>query len=63
MRKGTLADFFAASPLKGSGLKIERAKGRDREFDLDEDVSNASEGLNEDHGVANRSKPSDRDHG
>jgi prevent-host-death family protein len=23
-RKGTLADFFAASPLRGSGLSIER---------------------------------------
>ncbi len=24
-RTGTLADFFAASPLRGSGLEIERA--------------------------------------
>jgi len=26
-RKGTLADFFASSPLRGSGLKIERLRG------------------------------------
>src|SRR5262249_46267175 len=35
MRKGTLADFFAASPLAGSDLKIERVKGGDRKIDLD----------------------------
>jgi prevent-host-death family protein len=27
-RKGTLSEFFAASPLRGSGIKIERMKGR-----------------------------------
>jgi prevent-host-death family protein len=33
-RKDTLADFFAASPLHGSGLEIERAQGGTREIDL-----------------------------
>jgi prevent-host-death family protein len=33
-RVGTLADFFAASPLRGSGLKLERSKGRLRKIDL-----------------------------
>jgi prevent-host-death family protein len=26
-RTGNLAEFFAASPLRGSGLKVERTKG------------------------------------
>ena len=30
---GNLAEFFAASPLRGSGLKIERLKDRLREID------------------------------
>jgi len=33
-RKGTLADFFAASPLRGSGLETERARGGTREIDF-----------------------------
>ena len=33
-RKGTLADFFAASPLRGSGIEIERAQGRVRKVAL-----------------------------
>jgi prevent-host-death family protein len=33
-RVGTLADFFASSPLRGSGLKLERPKGRLRKIDL-----------------------------
>jgi prevent-host-death family protein len=33
-RKGTLADFFAASPLRGSGLKIKRLRGGLRKIDL-----------------------------
>jgi hypothetical protein len=33
-RNGTLADFFAASPLRRSGLEIERAQGGTREVDL-----------------------------
>ena len=33
-RHGSLADFFAASPLRGSGLKIERAKGKPRNIKL-----------------------------
>jgi prevent-host-death family protein len=33
-RKGTLADFFAASPLRGSGIEIERARGRVRKVAL-----------------------------
>jgi len=33
-RKGTLAEFFAASPLRGSDLEIERAQGGAREVDL-----------------------------
>ena len=36
MRKGTLADFFARSPLAGSDLKIEREKGGLREIDFEE---------------------------
>jgi prevent-host-death family protein len=33
-RVGTLADFFASSPLRGSGLKLQRSKGRLRKIDL-----------------------------
>jgi prevent-host-death family protein len=33
-RVGTLADFFASSPLRGSGLKLRRPKGRLRKIDL-----------------------------
>jgi len=33
-RKGTLADFFAASPLRDSGLEIERERGGAREIDF-----------------------------
>jgi prevent-host-death family protein len=33
-RKGNLAEFFAASPLRNSGLRIERSKDRPREIDL-----------------------------
>jgi prevent-host-death family protein len=29
-RSGTLADFFAASPLRGAGLQVRRFKGRMR---------------------------------
>lgn len=33
-RSGNLADFFAASPLRGSGLKVRRTKDRPRPIDL-----------------------------
>jgi len=33
-RTGNLAEFFAASPLRGSGLKIQRLKDRARNVDL-----------------------------
>ena len=33
-RVGTLADFFAASPLRESGLKLPRRKGGFRKIDL-----------------------------
>ena len=33
-RRGNLAEFFATSPLRGSGLKIERLKGALRKVDL-----------------------------
>jgi prevent-host-death family protein len=33
-RSGTLADFFAASPLRGSRLKVRRSKDRLRSADL-----------------------------
>lgn len=33
-RKGSLADFFAASPLRGSGLKVRRSKDRLRATSL-----------------------------
>jgi prevent-host-death family protein len=33
-RKGNLAEFFAASPLRGSGLQIERLEDRPRKIDL-----------------------------
>lgn len=33
-RVGTLADFFAHSPLRGSGIRIERVKIRPRKADL-----------------------------
>ena len=33
-RKGNLAEFLAASPLRDSGLEVERAKDVPREIDL-----------------------------
>ena len=33
-RNGNLAEFFAASPLRGSGLKARRSKDRMRPTDL-----------------------------
>ena len=33
-RAGSLADFFAASPLRGSGLILKRSKTRLRKTDL-----------------------------
>jgi prevent-host-death family protein len=33
-RKGNLAEFFATSPLRGSGLKLKRANGRLRRVEL-----------------------------
>lgn len=33
-RKGNLAEFFAASPLRGSDIKIKRAPGRPRKVAL-----------------------------
>jgi len=33
-RTGNLAEFFAASPLRGSGLKVKRRKDRPRRIDL-----------------------------
>lgn len=33
-RRGTLAEFFAASPLRTSGLKVKRLAGRARKIDL-----------------------------
>ena len=33
-RTGNLAEFFAASPLRGSGLEIKRRKDRPRKVEL-----------------------------
>jgi prevent-host-death family protein len=33
-RKGTLADFLAASPLRGSGVRIKRLRGGIRKVEL-----------------------------
>ena len=33
-RTGNLAEFLAASPLRGSGLKVRRRKDRPRKVDL-----------------------------
>ncbi|HXR25516.1 MAG TPA: type II toxin-antitoxin system Phd/YefM family antitoxin [Candidatus Binataceae bacterium] len=33
-RKGNLAEFFAASPLRGSGVRIQRTKDGPREIEL-----------------------------
>jgi prevent-host-death family protein len=33
-RKGNLAEFFAASPLRGSDLKLKRSKDEPREIEL-----------------------------
>jgi hypothetical protein len=63
MRKGTLADFFAASPLVGSGIKIERPKSGDRPIDLEEKLANRAGGLDEDAGVADRGGAADPDGG
>ena len=63
MRKGTLADFFANSPLPGSDLKIERVKGEVREIDLD-DSSEEVGGAHEDHPrLGGGSNVPDRDRG
>lgn len=34
MRTGNLAEFFAASPLRGSGLKVRRLKARPKKIRL-----------------------------
>ncbi len=34
LRQGTLAEFFAASPLRNSGLDLERPEGGLRDLDL-----------------------------
>jgi prevent-host-death family protein len=34
LRKGSLAEFFASSPLRGSGMNIKRLKGGTRKIDL-----------------------------
>jgi prevent-host-death family protein len=33
-RRGSLADFFAASPLRGSGLEVQRAQDDPRDIQL-----------------------------
>ncbi len=33
-RTGNLAEFFAASPLRGSGLVVERSKDKPRDIEL-----------------------------
>lgn len=33
-RQGSLAEFFASSPLRGSGLQIKRVRGRIRKVEL-----------------------------
>jgi hypothetical protein len=33
-RKGNLADFFASSPLRGSGLELKRLMGKPRRSGL-----------------------------
>ena len=33
-RKGNLAEFFASSPLRGSGLRLKRVNGKLRRVDL-----------------------------
>ncbi len=33
-RKGSLAEFFAASPLRGSGVEVRRTKDGPRKIDL-----------------------------
>lgn len=33
-RVGSLADFFAASPLRNSGLRVERSRDEPRDVDL-----------------------------
>ena len=33
-RNGNLAEFFAASPLRGSGMRTKRVRGRPRKIDL-----------------------------
>jgi hypothetical protein len=62
MRKGTLADFFAASPLAGSGLKIERVKDEGREIDLDAGSEEIG-GPDEDVRSSGSRNPAHRDRG
>jgi prevent-host-death family protein len=33
-RKGNLAEFFASSPLRGSGIRVRRPTGRPRKVNL-----------------------------
>jgi hypothetical protein len=60
MRKGTLADFFAASPPAGSDLKIERVKGGLREIDF-EALWKEVGGPDEDGRYGADDSPADRD--
>jgi hypothetical protein len=60
LRKGTLADFFAASPLVGSGLKIERLKGGFREIDFDA-LSEEAGSADGDPRITDIGGPPDRD--
>jgi hypothetical protein len=62
MRKGTLADFFAASPLAGSDLKVERVKDGLREINL-EAISQEVGGTDEDAHRGDSGSPADRDRG
>ena len=62
IRKGTLADFFANSPLPGSDLKIQRVKGGVREIDF-EDSSEEFGGVDEDARIGGGDSIPDRDRG
>lgn len=58
MRKGNLAEFFAASPLAGSDLEIKRVKGGLREIDL-EALSIQTGGTDEDSRMGDNGSAAD----
>jgi hypothetical protein len=60
LRKGTLANFFANSPLAGSDLKIERLRGGMRKIDFE---SSEAGGADDERGMGDSRSPPHNDSG